>query len=272
MSEFKKKIIVIAFLTTIILFPRISEATGTVLTVQARIGGQTDVIANFSREDLSALPQEQLIYSSVDADNEPMMIIAEGVPVSALLGELGVGAQEVESLWFVSSDNWSRDFSAAGYLETARYRYDEIAGGPDAQKTLVAPMIALRSYEGKFESSPGPGKMHEGDGLRFCFGQEQITDRVAANYGKHIKQLTIILNSESSYQAPGEPYGTGGEERDSGQEAADPKDVKGEGAGDEGTGLAADTLTVSVGYYGGPYHTKKVFTTDYLKMLSDCKM
>jgi hypothetical protein len=36
---------------------------------------------------------------------------------------------------------------------------------------------------------------------------------------------------------------------------------------DERSGLQADTLTINVGYYGGPYYQKKVFTVDELASL-----
>lgn len=36
---------------------------------------------------------------------------------------------------------------------------------------------------------------------------------------------------------------------------------------DERSGLQADTLTINVGYLGGPYYQKKVFTVDELSSL-----
>lgn len=247
------------------------------LKVQVVIGGETTTVAAYNNTELSAMPQTRLRYSSLDATSSPVVIIAEGVTMETLLASLGITAGDVREMQLESSDGWKRSFSADTYLHTTRYYYAHIVDGYDTASTnppefaldtdtvkqSVAPMLALKSYEGRFESSPDLGSLTTSHGVRFCFGQTAITDAVMLNYGKQIKQVTFVLKDSTAYIPPAESAGSG----DGSKPEANPG-VKEE---IENDGLMADTLTITVGYYGGTYYTKKVFSLADLQAMDQVR-
>ena len=249
----------------------------TALSVQVEINGETTAVKDYSNEELSALPQTQLKYSSLDATSSPVVILAEGVTLDKLLQSLGIPVADVSSVHLKSSDGWQRSFSAAEYLRTTRYYYSGIVDGydttstdppefaPDTDKTkqTVATMLALKSYEGRLESEPKAGSMTSDYGIRFCFGQTAITDSVMLNYGRHINKIVFELDDSTTYTPP--------EGGSAGDDSTKPTSKDGLAEEIENEGLKADTLTITVGYYGGTYYTKKVFNLAELQALPHVK-
>ena len=158
------------------------------------------------------------------------------------------------------------------YVDAARYYYPHIADrwdseaasppqfldGAEEGASFVPAAFAVSSYEQRDNAAPDSASLSSGDGIRFCFGQSAITEAVMQNYGKHITGLTLVLKSGSSYQLPDD----GGSE--SGAEPPDNGGIPPTGIEEEldREGLMADSLTVTVGYYGGEYYTKKVFSAE----------
>ncbi len=257
------------------------------LSVQVQKNGQLAVVAAYSQADLSALPQSQLKYSSLDANNVPTITIAQGVTINTLLSELGISSSDVTGLSFASSDGWKRSYDAGPYLKNSRYYYPQIVDGYDTEadnpldfassvisyKKAVEPMLAVKSYEGRMEADPAASSLTAAGGIRFCFGQTAITDAVSMNFGKHIKSLTINLSADSSYNLPQtgqDPNQTGGNSSPIPPEQPAPSS-QGEAEEIENAGLRADTLTITVGYYGSTYYTKKVFTLSELQAMEQVK-
>lgn len=247
------------------------------MRVRVAIGGKTSVVAAYSGTELSTLPQTQVYYSSLDATSSPVVIAAEGITMEALLSSLGITAGDVREIQLTSSDGWQRSFSADEYLHRDRYYYPAIVDGydkssvnppefaldTDTDKQSVAPMLALKSYEGRFETSPDLGNMTTSGGIRFCFGQTAITDAVMLNYGKQIKQVTFVLKDTTAYT----PLAEGIDSGDGLSPAANPGVME----EIENEGLMADTLTITVGYYGGTYYTKKVFSLAELQAMDQVR-
>ena len=242
------------------------------LSVYTDINGEKTLIARYTIKELESLKQTKCYYSTIDASASPVTIAAQGITIADFLGVLAIPENDVTGVDFSSSDGWKRSFSTEDYLEAERYYYPQIINGYDmestkppeylpeseTEKTPVLPMLALRSYEGRFEDSPPDEKMTAQNGMRFCFGQKSITDTAYLNYGKFINEVTIILQKDTAFKPPEKPHGSGGSEtEDKGYVPAE----------EEENGLRADALTISVGYFGGPYHAKRVFTLEELEAM-----
>jgi len=242
--------------------------------VYVTCNGKNVLAANYSVPDLQAMKQALIDYSSIDASGAPSVCEARGVMIDDLLASLGIRKDTVSSLAFASSDGWRKNFTSE-ILTAERYYYPQIVSGYDKasqnspefsagaadEKQSVLPMLALESYEGRYEGKPDIGSLSSKDGLRFCFGQKEITDCVSSDYGKFINSLTIVMPDNSEYVPPSTPAGTGTEE----------PAVTGVPEDDADNGLASDTLTITVGYMGGPYYTKKVFTLNDLKAMNQVR-
>jgi hypothetical protein len=106
--------------------------------------------------------------------------------------------------------------------------------------------------------------------LRLIFGQRDIREQTEPRFGKHIVSLTFVLkpgvaDPPAVAAFPGEP-GETGETGGPGEEAVPGTDAALPGAEGmpEAPDLAAGSLTLSVGYFGGPYYEKAVFTPEDL--------
>ena len=259
-------------------------ATENALTVQVRRGEETVATAYYTLSDLQAMPQTELMYSSLDGANAPVMFLAQGIVLHDFLQHLGITEQEVERLNFTSSDGWSRVFPASSYLQQTRYRFPAVVDGYEREsatapefavgtaeyKETIQPMLALLSYAGRFEANPASNQLSDADGIRFCYGQEQITDTVLLGYGRDINRMVIVLSISSTFVATLMPEGSG---------TAPPEEETSQGSDEQANlpppqreeierpGLMADSLTITVGYFGGHYYTKKVFSYEELTAL-----
>ncbi len=259
-----------------VLVPSPLALAGTALTVQVVTGGETTTVADYSNAELGVLPQKQLRYSSLDATSSPVVIVSEGVTIDTLLKSLDIPTADVVSVRLESPDGWKRSFSADEYLRTVRYYYSGIVDGYDTESTnppqfaldtdktklAVATMLALKSYEGRLESSPDAASMTTSNCIRFCYGQTDITDPVMLSYGKHINRVIFVLKDSTIYTPSAES---------SDGNSSTPTTSAGVAEEIENAGLAADTLTITVGYYGGTYYTKKVFSLADLQAMQQVK-
>ena len=249
----------------------------TALSVQVTKSGKTVTVKEYSFEELNKLPSVQLSYSSLDAMSSPVKILAEGITVNNLLQALDIPVSDVVSMRLSSSDGWQHSFSSEEYLNSSRYYYNGIVDGYDTEsgdppefiadtdqnKQQVPIVLALKSYEGRFENEPQSGSLTENNGIRFCFGQVAITDKVMLDYGKHINKIVFELNDSTDYVlSDGDSVVT---------DDSSPVSENGVVEEIDTQGLAADTLTITVGYYGGNYYTKKVFTLKELQAMDQVK-
>ena len=244
----------------------LAEQVPETLVVNIKVNGTTENIANYTLEELTEMPQTRLSYSSVNAYDAPSLIVAEGITLSDFLGQIAVNEEDISSIVLRSSDRWTSSFDSSEYLNGTRYVYPEIFENGE-EYSAVPSMLALKKYESRAAGPVDDSQLSSSDGISFCFGQEQIMDKVSIGFGKYINSMTIVLKDGVDFNAPKEPYGTGkpeDAEEDAGGEAD--RDQSREPAPEEDTdrGLTADTLTITVGYYGGPYHVKKVFTLEDL--------
>ncbi|GEM_PF-511735 len=274
------KLVTIALLMIALIvfaWPAQPASAANALTVQVSKGGEIAKVASYSKEDLEALGTVQQYYSSVDANSAPVVVVARGVAISTLMADLGINIADAETLRFASSDGGNRSYSVATYVSAARYYYPQIVDGYDAdadeipafvagadqEKVKVSAMLALASYEGRYQSKPDASQMSSANGLRFCYGQSAINEAVSLNYNKYINSLTIVLKSSSSYQLPEEDESSGESSGDTAIPSTGIPEVL------DREGLMADTLTITVGYYGGTYYTKKVFTLEELQAMAN---
>jgi hypothetical protein len=159
-------------------------------------------------------------------------------------------------------------YSCEEYFENPRYYFPEIFGEETA-KIEVAPMLALERYEERQGEVPDSPRLSSEEGISFCFGQNAVEDKVSIQYGKYIEKMTLILKDTSSYHLPEEVLGSGVPLSDKPDfpEGAEEREVAAQAPvaeEDIDRGLTADTLTITVGYYGGPYQIKRTFSLEEL--------
>ena len=338
-----------------------SFAADSDLQVRVNVNGGEVTVADFTTEDLKAMTQTRLTYSSLDPMPAPSITLAEGVLLSDLLAKCNIDIDDISAIKLYSSDGWSHSFSRASLLDTKRYDYPDIVKGWDSasenppeflsgtenNKTLVAPMLALKSFQERYNSSLSWDKISDAEGVKFCYGQADIDEQSMLYFGKYINKIDITLAAgtpfisllaNGQYFKPGSSITLSGSTQNiksvdisvtdsNGQKiasfanvAAAPgsfnfnftlaadvaegkyqiKAVSGNyqaaftmnisasgkppavstgsqensptGGSSIGVqGVPADSLTVMVGYYGGPYLTKKVFTLEEIQQLPQVK-
>ena len=242
-------------------------------TVYIKAGGKTVKAAAYNEAEFASAGTEQRRYSSLDSQGAPVTIIAEGVLISELFDSFKIPSADVDTLLFSATDGWSRSYDANSYVNSNRYYFNgivsgydiasseaagapEFAEGTENNRQTVPSMLAISWYEGRFEDNPTMDKLSKAEALRFCHGQAAITDTVMLSFGKRINSITISIKDTSSFIIPeGEDT-----DIDSGSLTGIPEGGLPEKL--DTIGLKADALTITVGYYGGTYYTKKVFNYD----------
>jgi hypothetical protein len=277
----------------------------TALAIDVQLGETVTNIANYTPGELESMPQTQINYSSVTAYDAPSVVAARGITLENLFAALGVKSADVSMVILSSSDGGRLKYDDENYLNKPRYYYPDIFNG-GGTRTEAAPMLSLQKYEEREAGEPDLSKMSGTEGISFCFGQNEITDKVSIQYGKYINKITLVLSEGASFDPPPEPFGSGspgnagqvssvesgegspvsgasGQSTTPGALEQTPVPEKGQsptsGAPETASGssvqapvaeedidrgLTADTLTITVGYYGGPYQIKKIFTLDEL--------
>lgn len=276
MCDLRKRLLIL-LLFTFLLLAAAPDARADGLTVYLTKDGQTVTGADYGPDQLAALGMETYSYSSVDATGAPVGIIAQGIGVGTLLADLGLGADDVESLRFSASDGWVRSYSLDSY-SYGRYFFPRIVEcwdveaaaqpaflpGAEDGAVSVPPLLAVCYYEERDNAYPAADYMSSSGCLRFCYGQTTVTEAAHLNYGKNITSVEVIIRSGSSFVLPG------GSDPAPADEPVNPA-VPDTGIPEvlDREGLMADDLTVTVGYWGGEYYTKAVFTYEELAAMAD---
>ncbi len=260
--------IVISISTIFQIFGCYAEESKTAIAVDVQLNGTATNIANFTSAELGAMPQIQQRYSSINASDAPSVTTAKGIALDQFFHILGIDSGDVSVMILSSSDGGLLKYSCEEYFEKPRYYFPEIFGEETA-KIEVAPMLALERNEERQGEKPDSPKLNSDEGISFCFGQNAVEDKVSVQYGKYIDKITLILKDTTSFHLPERTFGSGTplsdeptfpagvEERDFAAQAPVAEE-------DIDRGLTADTLTITVGYYGGPYQIKKTFTLEEL--------
>ena len=277
----KKKIMLVLITAVLTLMPvpwfSSYAASGSVLfKISVAGSGETEVA--YTTEDLSAMPQVKQIYSSLDQTPAPVIVLAEGISMCQWLGAAGIEEDQVQRIVLKSGDGWSKSMQGTELLSSGRFYYPNVVTGwagtefnPGAETgaVLTEPMLALKSSETRYDKVLDWARIGSGDGLRFCFGQKNIKDDVNASYGKHLSEIELFLNEKADLQKIKEQIdnqvpGHGDVKPDlSGIDVSYDDSGRGSGA----PGLTAETLTIKVGYFGGDYTVKKVYTPEDLERL-----
>ncbi len=377
-----KNFLLLFCMVLLFLFPaehvaRVSAAEASGLTVKVKMQDEVIPAAELNSSALESMGQTRQAYSSLDPMPAPSFTLAEGIMLQDLLKKINIDIDHVRSIKLFSSDGWSHTYTREFLLESDRYSFPDIVTGWDSasakppeflpgtedKKTSVMPMLALKSYYERFNTDPQWDKITNSEGIRFCFGQENIEEQAMLSYGKYINEIEVVIDEESTfisldpsvngqYFQPGsavslrggirglepesvfisvtDPQGTAflaekpvavvngaylcsfqldasalegrykvivsPEENESGyraefavfvskedtasdkssEEVDEPSadDTQPGRAGGSATGVQgvpADTLTIMVGYFGGPYMTKKVFTLEELQELPNMR-
>jgi hypothetical protein len=174
-----------------------------------------------------------------------------------------------------------------------------VPGNPGPERTPVAPMLVsgYRVVRGAADS----GRWEDQSGFRLMFGQTDIREQNEPRFGKYIVSLTFVhkpgaaglppeatppedsgepgaggagsaggdgSGGESGFVGDSSSTGGGGVTKESGSADESGSAAEPGSAGESGgLGLAADSLTLTVGYFGGPYYEKAVFTAEDLAAL-----
>ena len=269
----------ILLLFLLLLLVPAPKAVAAGLTVDLTKDGRTVSAAGYSQDQLEALGLETHTYSSVDANGAPVGIVAQGVSVSSLLADLGLSTDDVESLRFSASDGWVRSYSLSSYAYGRSYfprivecwdieapSQPSFLAGAEEGAVSVPAMLAVYYYEERDNASPDSASMSSSGSLRFCYGQTAVSEAVHLNYGRNITGVEVIIRSGSSFVLPdgGQSAPTEGTGTPAVPDTGIPEVL-------DRDGLMADDLTVTVGYWGGEYYTKAVFSYEELAAMADVR-
>ncbi len=335
------------------------------LSISVKSGGQSSVVARFTLSELQAMKQTKQSFSSVDPMPAPSITLAKGVLLDELLRQANIDVSQVVSIKLTSDDGWVKTFTREAVLDSPRYFFPDIvtawesaspnppefAPNAEQNKKVVQPMLALSYFQERFNANPDWSKLNSNEGIKFCYGQQNIEDQVMLTYGKYISGIEVTLKENSTFitldpsvngksfkpgttvdlhgKAQGfneilisvkdsqgkafltdkrvavsqgayslnldlkedmpdgkyeilissadksykahfnlnisekDQYPRKGDSSKTSENKKKPKQRAG-GSTSGVQGVPADTLTIMVGYYGGPYHTKKVFTLEEL--------
>jgi hypothetical protein len=248
-------------------------AASPALTFTINIEGESPITAAYSMADLQSMPQTKQIFSSLDQSPSPVIVMAEGIISDTFLNKAAIDKSTIQKITLKSSDNWSKTYTSDFLFQSNRFYYPSIVSNwtgsgfqkdADLEKTAVLPLLALKSSEIRYDTALDWTKMNENAGLRLCFGQKNIQDDVNSGYGKHIDEIEIYLTDQADYKTI---YRTVKENAPKDADNDDDAVNADEQTGGETEGLIPDTLTIKVGYFGGPYTIKKVYTRANLEKL-----
>ncbi|MGI5879541.1 MAG: hypothetical protein ACOX6L_02950 [Syntrophomonadaceae bacterium] len=264
---------------------------------------------NIYLDELEGMTLTKQIYTSLDADDTPQLILAEGILITDLLKVLGVKLEDVQDFHIFSSEGWHRSFTKKFLFDVPRFAYPEILpvqeqgqqstsdkelkedihskdenklndgeesntnlkyAFEDKQPVPMQPMLTFRCYEKLMEVFADWEKLSNSNGIRVCYGQINLNDVCSTLYGKKINQLEINIKTINK------------NESNNGYIA---QLIGGcdDAAGDEVIGSAGDaasgkqianvpsTLTIKAGYYGQDYKEIKTFSLAELKSLPKIK-
>lgn len=273
----------IVFIILITISPCRVLATGNEgISISVKVDEQSFVIARFTLDELEAMKQIEQKFSSVDPMPAPSITLAKGVLLDELLRQANIDMAQIDRIKLTSGDGWVKIFTRESLLESSHYFFPDIVTAweisspnppefiPNAErnKKAVQPMLALSYFQERFNSEPDWSKLNSSEGIKFCYGQQNIEDNVMINYGKYIKGIELTLKEGSNFDVTANMLEeTETPEKDNIPKTDEDEEKPKQRAGGSMSGMQgvpADSLTVMVGYYGGPYHTKKVFTLEEL--------
>ncbi len=179
--------------------------------LNAVVKGDSVRVADYGIKDMEAMPQAQMIYSSVDSMPAPNIILARGVLLDDFLKRANIEAGSVLSISLYSADGWSHSYSAAYLLHTQRYYFPGIIGGwvesRDGRPVFLAdtgddrvpvqPVLALKSFQERFCKEPDWSRITSDEAVRFFFGQSDVDEMTNAEFGRFINRMDVVLKDGS---------------------------------------------------------------------------
>lgn len=214
-------------------------------------------------DDLEGMKLTRQTYTSIDADETPQLICAEGIPLTDVLTMMNVKFEDVQSFNLHSKEGWDRGLTKKFLFNVPRSTYPEILPkqqlSADGQPIPVPPMLTFRCYEELMGVAADWGKLNTSYGIRICFGQVNPHDECSSLYGTHIDQLEININASSGNDKSGS--GNAGSIQGGIDNAAQDETVG--SITDPETGKTIEvpsTLTIKAGYFGQEYTEIKTFT------------
>lgn len=194
-----------------------SSATEVVLTIKVNVNGKTTTAAEFTKNELQQMPQQQRVYSSVDSMPAPLFTATKGVMLKDLLTAAGIDLKNVQGFEFRSSDNYLTSLTKQYLFDTPRYYFPKIKECWDKSSTLdniklkpgvedgkipVEPILALLSYQARFNDGPEWEKIDDKNAIRLCFGQKDSQELTNNKFAKWLEEIEVKLLESSELIAP----------------------------------------------------------------------
>lgn len=193
------------------------------LAVNVIYGGNSEQVANYSIDDLAALPQVPQTFSSIDNLPAPVVTAASGPLLDHILdAAIGSGNKGyITSIAFVATDGFSRTISYSD-LTTTRYYYPRLvslwdytnrragAGTTSGIYLQALPMLAIESFQTRFPASDSElsGLQDTMNTLRFCYGQTAAevtsTTNTTRNFVSCVQAINITVNTDYGITAGGD--------------------------------------------------------------------
>lgn len=192
------------------------------LVVNINDSGEIIPVHTYTIDEMTALTSGQVVYySSIDSMPAPVVTIARGVTLNALVADINakysagvtITPGTFKGIKLYATDSWSAIYTYDYLYGATRYYYPELVNkwdsdnqvtgpGSSANPVEVEPMLAVYSYQSRFLTDLNPGQMLDpadaGSNIfRFCFGQtaSDIANSTITNsrFGKWVNRLDILL-------------------------------------------------------------------------------
>ena len=151
--------------------------------LEVKQGAKTIHQTSLSWQALLDLPQQRLVYTSMDVDGTPEKTWAEGILLTDLLKLVDVNAEDVKNFRIYSSEGWDRSFTYHFLYGVERYTYPNLVSAFAGEKMdqasvgaeLIQPILVLRSASQLMPEEDAWQEMDTKQGLRICYGPVSYT-------------------------------------------------------------------------------------------------
>jgi len=165
----------------------------TVLTIS---GDGVRTAKSYTKEMLESYTQTVYQYSRVNTWPSKGFFVCKGIPLSKLLGEVGLKA-DATLITMESSDGYTQTFTRQELLNDTRYYFPGLERDSTSGKKTVPATISLR-----FATGDNPAYLTDNFDMRFCIGQRNITEQNLPWVVQSLKNIEVSCDDPGRWEKP----------------------------------------------------------------------
>ena len=184
--------------------PGLNSAEPVIIT-QAQLQG-TETLS-----DGTTLPQQDVIYSTINTWPTKSWYRGQGVKLIDLLNAAGGIKPEATQIKFISRDGFAATFTVDELLNTPRYRFPNFMNtglpghlpGDPTGKVLVDTIIAHKSFSAQdYDDIEDPENFSRADANHLLYGQRAVTQQTNARFAKYVTEIEVLTEPAAKWDAP----------------------------------------------------------------------